>query len=88
MLSDKSCHALCVTVCCSVLQCVAVCCNVIQCVTRQRGVVKYVAVRGSVVKCGKVQHSALQLLCLISHAMRCVWQCNAVCCSAMQCVAV
>jgi len=67
-----------------VLQCVAVRCDVFQCVTMQRGVVKYVAVRGSVVKCGTVRYSALQLCCLISHAMRCAWQCDTVCCSVVQ----
>jgi len=72
-LRDPGCVAVCVAVCCSVLQCcsvllcIAVCCSVLQCVA---------------VCCSALQCIAV---CCVCHS---VLQCVAVCCSALQCIAV
>jgi len=76
--------AMCVAVCCSVLQCVAVCCCVLQ----------SVAVCCRVLQCVAVCCSALQCVAVCCSVLQCVavWcrvvQCGAVCCSALQCGAV
>ena len=68
------CAAVCVAVCCSVLQCVAVCCSVLQCIAVCCRVLQCVAVCCCVLQCVAVCCSVLQ--------------CVAVCCSVLQCVAV
>jgi len=76
----------CVVVCCSVLQCVAVCCSVLQCVALHDGGHSFIRH-----DCCSVLHFTMggTASSVVTVAVCCsVWQCVAVCGSALQCVAV
>jgi len=88
------------TLCCSVLQCVAVCCSVLQCVAVCCGVLQSVSVCSSVLQLQffavSVRHSIIaryrwqnENYIETGSSLHCsVLQCVAVCCSAMQYVAL
>jgi len=77
-MSVSQCFAVCVAVCCSVLQCVAVCCTVVYCDALCCTMLQCVAVCRSVSQCVAVCRSASQCVAVC----RSVSQCVAVCCSS------
>ena len=68
--------AVCVAVCCSVLQCVAVCCSVLQCAAVCCRVLQCAAVCGCVLQCASVCCSVLQCVTVCGSVLQCsldVW---------------
>ena len=82
--------ALCVAVCCGVLQCVVVPCSVLQCVAHVDTHTMMVAPH-CVLQCVAVCCSVLQCVAVCCSVLQCaavscsVLQCAAVCCSVLQC---